>query len=284
MLQQGHFLFQKKGRCFVQQLILRQSQHFLIEPKRCEEIAMACNLTPEHIALEIGAGLGNLTVELARRAGRVASVEMDPAFTVWHRTLTHYFPNIDFVQTDVLKVDLEELLARYPSERRVAVGNLPYQITAPILFQLMESPIAWERKVIMVQREDAERLATGVPNRQASALTYKVAYLYDAEIALRLPPSQFFPPPKVHSAVVVLTPRSEPLLTSLEHRRQVFDLVTASFRHRRKTMANCLVMGGVTPDRATAEAGLRKAGIDPTRRPEHLSLEDFLRLEEALRS
>ncbi|MCB2155473.1 16S rRNA (adenine(1518)-N(6)/adenine(1519)-N(6))-dimethyltransferase RsmA [bacterium] len=260
-----------------------KSQHFLVRPERCEAIAMACDLTDEHLALEIGAGLGNLTVELARRAGQVTSVEIDPAFTVWHNSLTHYFPNLDFVHGDFLKVDMNDLTARYPQTRRVAVGNLPYQITAPILFRLVESSIEWERIVIMIQREVAERLVAGAGTREASALTYKVAYLYDAEIVLRLPPEDFFPPPKVHSAVVVLTPRKEKLLTDLAHRDRVFDVVTASFRHRRKTMANCLAMSGMAPDRPAAEAALTAAGIDPKRRPEHLSLEDFLRLEEALR-
>jgi 16S rRNA (adenine1518-N6/adenine1519-N6)-dimethyltransferase len=246
-----------------------RDQHFLRGRGPTRQIAELCRLTPEHRVLEIGAGLGNLSAELALRAGRVTAVEKDRTFEGWHARLAAELPNLTIHYDDFLKVDIEAVAPAEPEGGPlVAVGNLPYQITAPILFKLVDSAVAWERIVVMVQLEVAERIVAGPGTRRSSALTYKLAFEYDAEIAMRLGPNEFIPPPRVHSAVVVLTPRADRLLTGTEHKRRL----------------HALVLGGRAADRAVAEAAAAAAGLDPKARPETLGLGDFLRLDESLRA
>lgn len=258
-----------------------KDQHFLHNPAHVREIAELAALTPQHRVVEVGSGPANLTVELARRAGSVLSVEMDPAFEEWHAEVAAHFPNLQFQRGDFLKFDVEASLATLPPGPTVAAGNLPYQITAPVLFKLINSAVAWERIVAMVQLEVAERIAAGVQTRRASALTYKIALEYDARIAMRLGPREFFPPPRVHSAVVVLEPRAQRLLRDAAHKERLHALISAVFTHRRRTLANAMTLGGATTSREQAEARIHTADLDPKQRPETLSLEDFLRLDDA---
>jgi len=261
-----------------------KSQHFLLNTMWCERIAEACGLSPQHGVVEIGTGLGNLTTSLARRAGDVFSVELDDSFAPWHGELCRTFPNLRIVQNDFLKVDLADLVRPCGCRPLVAAGNLPYQITGPTLFKLIECGIAWERIVVMVQLEVAQRLAAGPGTREASALTYKIALEYDARIDCRLGPREFFPPPRVDSAVVVLEPRIDSGIESPAHKARLYRVITAMFQHRRRTSANGLVLGGIAETRDRAEAALRRAGIDPQARPETFGVAEFLRLDEALRA
>jgi 16S rRNA (adenine1518-N6/adenine1519-N6)-dimethyltransferase len=255
-----------------------KSQHFLKNHGVCEQIAKHCHLTERHVALEIGAGLGNLSVELARHAGQVLSVEMDDAFVDWHGELESRFPNLEIRRGDFLKVDLEEAMAPFADRPKVAVGNLPYQITAPILFRLIASPIPWERIVVMVQREVADRMVLGPGDRQASALTYKLALSYHCEMVMRLPPGEFLPPPKVNSAVVVLTPLRQAMVQDRPERDRAHAIITGIFQYRRKTLANALVLSGLAPKRDAAEEWIRSSGLDPMRRPDSLTLEEIVAL------
>ncbi|MEQ8819620.1 MAG: 16S rRNA (adenine(1518)-N(6)/adenine(1519)-N(6))-dimethyltransferase RsmA [Sumerlaeia bacterium] len=259
-----------------------KSQHFLRNAGVCAQIADVAGLSAAHVALEIGAGAGNLTVELARRAGDVLAIEMDRAFAEWHTELQGRFENLTIEYADFLKTDLDSLPGRFPGRPLVAVGNLPYQITAPILFKIVESGVPFERLVFMVQREVAERIVTGVPGRRASALTYKLAFLYNTRIAMKLGPNEFLPPPKVNSAVVVLEPRPDSLLRDNAHRVRAFRVVHQIFQHRRRSLANAMSLGLLTPTRQDAEAVLTAASVDPGRRAETLSLEEIVAIEAAL--
>lgn len=266
------------------QLSKHKSQHFLVNPAWCERIAGLCGLTAQHAVVEIGTGLGNLTTPLARSGADVFSVEMDDSFAPWHAELCAKFPNLRIIDSDFLKVDVLELLRPLGCRPFVAAGNLPYQITGPALFKLIECGIAWERIVVMVQLEVAERLAAGPGTRQASALTYKIALEYEARIDCRLGPKEFFPPPRVDSAVVVLEPRADCGIESPAHKARLYRVITAMFQHRRRTGANGLLLGGIVESRDRAEAALVCAGIDPKARPETFGVAEFLRLDEALRA
>jgi 16S rRNA (adenine1518-N6/adenine1519-N6)-dimethyltransferase len=260
-----------------------RDQHFLRGRGPTRQIAEISELTPRHRVVEIGAGLGNLSAELALRAGAVTAVEKDTTFTGWHERLIAQLPNLTIHYADFLKVDIEAVVPREPVDGPiVAIGNLPYQITAPILFKLVDSPVAWERIVVMVQLEVAERIAAGPATRRSSALTYKLAFEYDARIAMRLGPNEFIPPPRVDSAVVVLTPRAVPLLRDRAHKARLHALVHGVFQHRRRTLPNAMMLGGCAPSRDVADAAVAAAGLDLKARPETLTLEDFIRLEEAL--
>lgn len=257
----------------------RKSQHFLKRQEVCTQIAELAGLGREHLAIEVGAGLGNLTVEIAARAGKVYSVEMDEAFAEWHDYLSTAHQNLTFIRSDFLKLDLDEMIAA--SEWRgpvVGIGNLPYQITGEILFRFVDAAQRFDSLVFMVQKEVADRVCGGPGRRSAGALTYKIAMRYKAELALHVAAGQFLPPPQVESAVMVLRPLETPVYTSLEERRHVYTMVDRLFMYRRKTLLNSLAMGGCVAGKDAAAAALSRAGIEESRRPETLSLEEMMRL------
>lgn len=259
----------------------KKSQHFLRSQETCARIAALAELSPRHLAVEVGAGLGNLTVELAARAGRVLSVEMDRTFKEWHDYLKASYPSIEFVYTDFLKMNLEEAAAAW-SGPVAGIGNLPYQITSEVLFRFVDSPATFDRLVFMVQKEVAERVAAGPASRASGALTYKIALRYSAEIALMVPAAAFLPPPKVESAVLVLTPLPEPLFANERERGRVYTLLDGIFRFRRKMLLNGLAMAGLVDDKQEAEYVLETARIDSRRRPETLELAEVLALANAI--
>ncbi|CAN5421424.1 16S rRNA (adenine(1518)-N(6)/adenine(1519)-N(6))-dimethyltransferaseRsmA [soil metagenome] len=262
----------------------RKSQHFLKHQRVCMEIAALGAATRDDLVIEVGAGLGNLTVELAAHAGRVVSVELDRAFEDWHQYLTASYPGLEFLYDDFLKVDVEALVAEKRGGGRVlGVGNLPYQITSDILFRFVDSPLTFDRLVFMVQREVAERIAAGASKRESGALTYKIALRYKAHIAMSVKAEEFLPPPKVDSAVLVLDPLPRALFDSPAHRKQVYLLLDRIFNYRRKTLVNCLMLGQLVQHREAANSALDQAAISRERRPETLSLEEVLALAAALR-
>jgi 16S rRNA (adenine1518-N6/adenine1519-N6)-dimethyltransferase len=259
-----------------------KDQHFLRNPGVTRRIAELAELTPEDAVLEVGAGLGNLSTELARRAGTVVSVEMDQAFRAWHERLRGHFPNLEVRQGDFLKFDLAAFAQEFAGRPLVIAGNLPYQITAPILFKCIDSGVRFRRLVFMVQLEVAERMAAGPGTRQASALTYKLALLHNTTLALRVAPREFLPPPRVESAVVVLTPRDDSPVRDEAHRERLFRVITGVFMSRRKSLSNGMLVSKLAMDRASGDAALRAAGIDPGRRAETLTLDEVVALEAAL--
>lgn len=260
-----------------------KSQHFLRSQEICARIADLAGLTREHLAVEVGAGLGNLTVELSARARKVVSVEIDEAFRSWHEYLAASYPEIEFVYTDFLVVDLESLVTQHAAGGPVCgVGNLPYQVTSEILFRFVDSPLRFDALVFMVQKEVAERIAAGPGKRSAGALTYKIALRYTCELAFTIGPELFLPPPRVDSALIVLRPLDEPFVASVAERQRVYTLLDGLFRYRRKTLANALLQSGAVAARDDAEAVLRRVGVDPVRRPETLEITEVLALSRAL--
>lgn len=260
----------------------RKSQHFLRDQSICSEIADLAALTPDHVAVEVGAGLGNLTVELAVRAGRVLAVEMDREFSDWHSYLIARWPNIQFVPADFLQLELAELLGDYGGKPICGVGNLPYQITSEVLFRFVNSPITFDSLVFMIQKEVAQRITAGPGNRAAGALTYKIAMRYEASLEMIVGPEHFVPPPKVTSAVIVLKPLPTALYRDATHRAQIHATVDKLFTFRRKTILNGLRESALAPDREAAAKVLRECAINEIRRPETLSLAEMIALTDAL--
>jgi len=246
-------------------------QNFLIDRNIRDKIVDAAAITGEDVVLEIGPGVGTLTEELARRASRVIAVELDGGLV---RVLRDRLPpeRVAVVEGDVLALDLPSLLGEGSPIKIVA--NLPYYITSPIIFRLLEWP-RWEMMVIMVQGEVADRLVAGPGTKAYGSLSAAVALHARAEILFRVSRRVFYPQPQVDSAVVRLLPRRD-LEVDLQGPSL---LIRSAFGQRRKTLANALAAAPWNPlSKEETEKVLLAAGIDPLRRGESLRPEDFLRL------
>ncbi len=252
-------------------------QHFLVDEFALAAIADACRLDGAAKVLEIGAGPGGLTEELLVRAGHVVAVELDEELAALTRQRLAGRGTLEVVAADVLELTPEELLEEGgASPPYIACGNLPYYITQPVVRWLIEAETPPERIVVMVQREVAERMVGG--EGQESVLSLAIRTYGEAELLFEVPPESFFPPPKVHSAVVRLERSREPVLgLNPEAQVRFFHLVRAGFAEPRKQLRNTLRRSLVIPDDEVA-ALLEEAAIDETKRPQHIGLDDWRRL------
>jgi len=246
-------------------------QHFLTDRRILGRIADALHLQGDETVLEIGPGRGALTDILADRAGRLIAIEYDRALAAMLRDRYAKRSNVLVAEADVLEVSLGELAAG----PYVLVGNVPYYITTPILFHALVPPRA-ERAVYLVQREVAQRLAARPGSKEYGALTVNVAAVARAETLFGVPAGAFSPPPKVESAVVRITPLADSLI-SPDEERPFRTLVQGAFGMRRKQMRR-VVRSLYALDAERADELLAAAGIEPTDRPEVLSVEQFVAL------
>lgn len=256
----------------------RWGQHFLVSRRALDAVLAAAATSRTDSVLDIGAGLGTLTAALAERAGWVIAVERDPALLPVLRETVGPYPNVQVVEGDVMALDVAGLLNR-PGPRKV-VANLPYYLTSPLIVALLEQPLGISRLVLTVQREVAERLAAVPGTRDYGALSVAVQYRARTSVVGRVPPGAFYPAPQVDSAIVLLEVRDQPAV-AVDDEAAFFTTVRASFAHRRKTLRNALVRG-LQRSTAEVEAACRAAGIDPSRRGETLSLEEFAALTRVL--
>lgn len=254
-------------------------QNFLVNPSVCPRMANACGADKHGGALEIGCGVGVLTRELSRVAGKVVCVELDASlFPILGETLEGC-ENVELVQGDILKIDLDALIAEKFGDMPVAVcANLPYYITTPALMRLLEYGGRFSALTLMVQKEFAQRLAAKPGSSSYGALTVSAAYRAKTELLFGVSAGSFFPPPKVESAVVRLTPYAEPPVKVADE-AAFFAVVRAAFGQRRKMLSNAL---GAAFGKERATAALAAAGVAPTVRGETLSVEKFAAIAEGL--
>ena len=246
-------------------------QHFLADQAALDRIVVAADLTPADTVLEIGPGLGTLTRLLAERAGRVVAVELDDRLAAVLSERLAGFANVEIRPGNILRLsDIASLVG--PSYKVVA--NLPYYITSAVLRHLLERRDQPSLLVVTVQREVAERIVAAPPDMNLLAVS--VQFYGRPRIVAHIPAGAFYPPPKIDSAVVRIDVRDEPAVSLGEGTSVVdfFRLVRAGFGHKRKTLRNALSAGlGLAP--AAAEQALAQAGIDPRRRAETLSLQEW---------
>ncbi len=246
-------------------------QHLLVSRSALRAVVEAADLTPDDAVLEVGAGHGALTVELARSARRVVAVELDRAILPVLRETTAPFSIVEIVERNLLDVQPEDL---FGSESYKLVANLPYYITAATLRHFLEARNPPRLLVVMVQREVAERMTARAG--QMSLLSLSVQFYGPPRIVVRIPASAFYPPPKVESAIVRIDLHTSPPLTP-KARDWLFTLAHAGFAEKRKQIHNSLARHlDVDPERI--QAWLNAAEIDPARRAQTLSLDDWLRL------
>ncbi len=249
-------------------------QHLLVDRAALEAIVVAAEVGPGDTVLEVGAGMGVLTAALAERAGRVVAVELEREILPALRETTERFANVELLPRNLLEVRPEELFGQAPYK---LVANLPYYITAPALRHFLEAANRPTRLVVMVQREVAERLVAAPGD--LSLLGVSVQFYGKPSLVRGVSADSFYPPPKVDSAIVRVDVYPEPPLDPAT-RDLLFGIVRAGFAERRKQLHNTLARHLKAP-RATIESWLAAAGIDPTRRAETLSVEDWIRLTRA---
>jgi 16S rRNA (adenine1518-N6/adenine1519-N6)-dimethyltransferase len=252
-------------------------QHFLTSTSTLRRVADACDLTPRHTVIEIGAGLGGLTAELSARAGRVIAIELDDTLAPY---LEQRFANtnVAVVHGDALALQPAELLARGgASEPYVVAGNLPYNVAQPLLRHYLEARPKPERLVVMVQAEVAESIVA--QSGELTLLACSVQLYGEPRLLFRVAPSAFYPPPKVRSAVVRIdvAPR---LRAGVEDVAAFFRVVRAGFSTKRKQLRNALA-NGLRIDAPIAAKLLALARIDATLRAQDLSLDQWAALARA---
>ncbi|MGQ9780463.1 MAG: 16S rRNA (adenine(1518)-N(6)/adenine(1519)-N(6))-dimethyltransferase RsmA [Bacillota bacterium] len=261
-------------------------QNFLVDANLREKILQSAAPGPEDLVVEVGAGPGTLTPGLLAGGGVVLAVEADPGLAkILAERLAPFAERAAVLVADILRLDLAEAAAARGWETRpaVAVGNLPYYITSPCFFHLLGTPLRWRRMVFLVQREVAVRITAPPGTKDYGVLSVMLQYRTVPRIVAVFPPSVFWPPPKVYSALLRLDlpGRFAPLSPAEE---EIFTgLVKAAFGQRRKTLANaCRAWASGLGLEEEFVAVCRQADIDPGRRGEELSVEEFIRLAQKL--
>lgn len=249
-------------------------QNFLIDESVLEQIISAAQITVEDLIVEVGPGLGVLTRELAKRAGRVIAIELDDNLAALLKESLASFKNVTIINEDVLKINPSDLLRELQTKNYKVVANLPYYITSPVLRHFLEASIKPQSMVVMVQKEVAEEI-TAKPGKM-SLLSIGVQ-LYGAPIIVaQVPAESFYPVPAVDSAILKVTPYGQPPV-DISDDKGFFTLVRAGFSQARKQLANSLANGlGISKEDGLAL--LARAQIDSQRRAESLSIQEWAHL------
>ena len=258
----------------------RWGQHFLVDRNILNKVVRAAELEKGDVILEIGSGMGEMTLALARQVKKVIAVEIDRKLVKILKERTAEFSNITFIEGDILKISFEELYRQGQQQLKV-VANLPYQISTPLLFRFIESKQLFSSLSLMLQREVAERMIAHPGGKDYGPLSIFTQSVSDLSIQFYIKPSAFFPPPKVESAVIRMVWKERPLVR-LEEEGWFKKVVKGCFSYRRKRLVNGLRHANLLlPE--DLEKRIEKIGIDPQRRPETLTIQEFARLADALR-
>lgn len=267
-------------------LVLKKSlgQNFLIDPNILNKIVSAAGLDATKGALEIGPGIGALTQQLAKQAARVVAIEIDQRLLPLLEETLDGYPNARVIHGDVLKVELRPLFEQQFADVSgvSVVANLPYYITTPIIMKLLEEKLPLENIVVMIQKEVADRMSAKPGGKEYGSLSIAVQYYCEPEIVTIVPHTVFVPQPNVDSAVIKLKVRKGPPV-EVEDEAFFFDVVQAAFVQRRKTIYNNLASRFFTKEtKQQLEPILQEAGIEPSRRGETVSIQEYALLSKCL--
>ena len=256
-------------------------QNFLINPTVCPRMAEMGNAQPGWGMIEIGAGVGVLTAELAQRADKVVCIEIDSRLLpILDETLAEY-DNIKIVNQDVLKVDLHKLIAEeFPNMPVAVCANLPYYITSPIIMNLLESRLPISSLTVMVQKEAAQRICAMPGSREVGAVSIAVRYYCEPKVLFQVSRGSFMPAPDVDSTVIRLDIRKQPEV-DVKREEDFFRVVKAAFSQRRKTLSNTL-SSGLSMNKTQIAELLERAGVASNLRAEQLSMQQLADIANAL--
>ena len=252
-------------------------QNFLIDESVLTDIVEGAEVNNEDLVIEIGPGVGSLTAKLLCKAKKVVSIELDNDLIPILETELGEEPNFTLIHNDALKVDFNEIIGDEESVKLVA--NLPYYVTTPIIARLLKEDYKFKSLTIMIQKEVAERIDAEPNCKEYGALSLMVQYYCNTKIIRRVPPSCFIPRPKVDSIVIRLDKLSQPRV-NVKDEKLMFDIIRNSFNMRRKTLWNGVKFLGLPKE--SLENAFEKASIDPKRRGETLTLEEFARLSDEI--
>lgn len=274
------YIMEKYGFRFSKSL----GQNFLIDEQIIERICDGAEIGPDDDILEIGPGIGVMTQAMAERARKVVAIEIDRALIpVLDETLAEC-DNVEVVHADVMNVDLKALIAeKFEGRKPKVVANLPYYITTPIIMMLLEEGIPVSDIIVMIQKEVAERISAKPSTKAYGALSVATQYYSEPKIIAKVPRTVFMPQPNVDSIVIRMTIREEAPV-SLENPSLFFKVIKAAFGQRRKTLHNALNAGGFGQSKDQTADFLRACDIEPSRRGETLTIEEFAKLANYIHS
>ena len=257
-------------------------QNFLIDPQVPADIAAASGADETCGVLEIGPGIGPLTAELARRAGKVVSVELDKTLLPVLAETMAPFSNVEILQGDALRLDLAALAAeKFQGLTPIVCANLPYNITSPALQKFVETP-CFQSVTVLIQKEVAQRLSAPQGSSEGGAFSLFLQYRMEVEMLFEVPRDKFLPAPKVDSAVLRCVRRNRPAV-EISDEAFFFKVLRGAFLLRRKTLANSLSAALPGWDKPAVQSAIASCGLPPDVRGERLTLQDFAALAEALR-
>lgn len=256
-------------------------QNFLIDDSIVNEIIEKADVSKDDLIIEIGPGLGNLTLPLLENAGKVICIELDPKMINILNDRFKLYSNFDLINDDILKVDLQSIIEKSSFKKTKVVANLPYYITTPIIMKLLEEKLPLESITVMVQKEVAERLTEKPGGKDTGAITYTINYYTDPSIIIDVPKESFIPSPKVDSSVIQLHVLDTPN-TKVSDEKLFFKIIKMAFLQKRKTLINSLSNSGLA-SKDILEKMVTDLNLNTLIRAEQLTLEDFRNITEYIK-
>lgn len=257
-------------------------QNFLIDGNIITKICEGAEITEQDGVIEVGPGIGTLTQHLSKYAKKVVAIELDTNLMPILEETLEGIDNVEVINNDILKVDIEKLIEdEFEGLDVKVVANLPYYITTPIIMKLLESRLNIKSISVMIQKEVAMRMIADPGGKDYGALSVAVQYYSDAKIITNVPRSVFMPKPNVDSAVIKLDVYKKPPVDVLDE-KLMFKVVKSAFGQRRKTILNALSGGYLDLNKETIKEVLEIAEIDPQKRGEVLSIEDFAHIADTI--
>lgn len=250
-------------------------QNFLVDERVLGKIVSSAEISKDDVVIEVGPGIGTLTQALTKEAYKVVAVEIDTTLVPILGELLSDFDNIEIINEDILKVDVNAIAEKYPDKKIKMVANLPYYITTPIIMNVLENHIPVESITVMIQKEVAYRMKAQPSTKDYGSLSLAVQYYCEPYLVANVPQNCFMPRPNVDSAVIKLTVMDKPKV-QVNNEKFMFEFIKAAFSQRRKTLVNCIFSSGLlTLSKDEIGKMLNGLGYDERVRGESLTLEDY---------
>ena len=222
-------------------------QNFLIDQTVLDSAIDASGIDEGYGVIEVGPGIGTLTAELSKKAGKVVAIELDRSIAEYLKKAFVAYDNVEIVQGDALKIDLKEIIEeKMQGLKVVVIANLPYYITTPLIMKFLEDDLPLESITVLIQKEVAERIVADAGTKEYGAISVAVQYYSSPEIIRTVPPESFMPPPKVTSAIIKMDIKNH-TKPEVSNEKRMFRVVKAAFGQRRKTLVNALSSGFDVP-------------------------------------